>query len=67
MMVSAFLLNAVFTGVFYDANTLFDPLFDTSGLIFVPEPGTGALLALGMATLTLWRAPAARRAAPPRA
>ncbi len=40
-----------FTGAFYDANTLFDPLFDTTGLIYVPEPSTKALLAFGLTVL----------------
>ena len=40
-----------FSGAFYDADTLFDPFFDTTGLVFVPEPSTMALLTFGLTIL----------------
>jgi uncharacterized protein YjbI with pentapeptide repeats len=44
-----------FTGALYDANTRFDPFFDMTGLILVPEPSTAALLTFGLTLLAFRR------------
>lgn len=50
-----------FTGAYYDLNTRFDPFFDTSGLILVPEPATVNLLGFGLILLAARRLPPRRR------
>jgi hypothetical protein len=50
-----------FIGAFYDAATIFGSGFDTTGMIFVPEPAQSSLLGLGLAILGMLR----RRTSPP--
>lgn len=43
------------TGAFYDAFTLLDPGIDTSVMIFVAEPGSAFLLAMGLVGVAAYR------------
>lgn len=40
--------NTNFTGALFDSSTLFAAGFDTSSLVFVPEPSSALLMALGL-------------------
>ena len=50
-----------FLGAYYDAFTLFDTGFDTTGMIFVPEPRPAGLLFTGLVVLAAQRRAQRRR------